>query len=253
MDDDDWEKEVDEAEAEAVYNEEWDEEQDGDEVADDWDAEPVEKKVEVNNPRKLTAKQLKKKQEELERKGRKMTEEEREAEVARQKAAIQKSNELLIDDMFGGEDFGDDGDGADAVDGFDRDKVKQKANEDLFGGESDFEEEEKKEEEPEMKAFPVTNEAEVNEFAKYAAEKIKKAPGNKLVIKFLKELIKGATENLNMDDVKQVQKELNNVYNVKRVEHNQKKQKKKKPTLKVAKSSRNDFDLDDGDYGDDFF
>lgn len=75
-----------------------------------------------------------------------------------------------------------------------------------------------------------------------------------------------------MDDIKQVQKEINNVYNVKRVEHNQKKQKKKsepiwnidphthnaphsEPTLKVKKSSaKDDFDLDGGeDYGDDFF
>lgn len=84
---------------------------------------------------------------------------------------------MLIDDLFGGEDFGDDGDDGEAVDGFDRDKVKQQANEDLFGG-SDIEDEEKKEEKekPEMKAFPVTTETEVAEFAKFASEKIRKAP-----------------------------------------------------------------------------
>mmetsp|Transcript_7217 Transcript_7217/g.13411 ORF Transcript_7217/g.13411 Transcript_7217/m.13411 type:complete len:260 (-) Transcript_7217:253-1032(-) len=256
--DDDWEKQAEAEEEE----ERWAGEDEDDDVGSDWDAEPkvVEKKVEVNKPKKLSAKQLAKKQAELERDSKRrsaaMTEEERLAEKLRQEAAIQKSNENLIDDLFGEAEFGGDEDDGPAVDGFDRDVIKQKANEDLFGGSDDEDPEEEEKEEPAMKAFPVTTEKEVEEFATFVSEKIKKAKATKLMIHFLKQVLKQSTADFKMDDVKLVQKELTQIYNVKRVEHNQKKHKKKKPTLKMGRGRANDdmFGGDD-DYGDgdDFF
>jgi len=261
---DDWEKEALEEEEEDKWA---GEDADDDDALDAWDAEPEEpkteaKKKQVAKPKKLSKKQLEKKQADMERDARRklgaMNEEEREAERARQLAAIQKSNELLIDDVFGGEqDFGGDEEETPAVDGFDRDAVKAKANEDLFGVDDDEdEEEEKKEEEDNLKDFPVTTEKEMEELSSFIAKKLKKAPGTKLVIHFLKDMLKKGTEDMKMDDVKLVQKELTNIYNIKRVEHNQKKQKKKKPTLKMKSKGRgDDFDLDGGDddFGDDFF
>mmetsp|Transcript_5401 Transcript_5401/g.8518 ORF Transcript_5401/g.8518 Transcript_5401/m.8518 type:complete len:109 (-) Transcript_5401:105-431(-) len=106
-----------------------------------------------------------------------------------------------------------------------------------------------------MKDFKVDSEGDVTDFAKFVADKIKKAPGHKLVIKFLDEVLKGATENFQMNDVKIVQKNLTQIYNVKRLEFNQKKNaKKKKPTLKMKLKSRaDDFDFADDYGGDDDF
>mmetsp|Transcript_4648 Transcript_4648/g.6579 ORF Transcript_4648/g.6579 Transcript_4648/m.6579 type:complete len:258 (-) Transcript_4648:192-965(-) len=254
--DDDWEKQADHEEDD---EEKWAGE-DEDDVAEDWDADPAEKepkKVEVNNPKKLSKKQLARQQEKLERKANALTEEEKLAEALKQKAAMQKANDELIDDLFGDNDFGGDEDDAPAVDGFDRDKVKEQANDDLFGGASGDEEENEEEQKDEpMKDFKVNTEPEVAEFATFVSNKIKTAPGRKLIIKFLGDILKQTTEDFTIDDVKKVQKDLNQIYNVKRVEHNQKKQKKKKPTIKMSQRSRaDDFDLDGGDYGgdDDFF
>eukprot|EP00954_Amorphochlora_amoebiformis_P010216 798835-Amorphochlora_amoeboformis.AAC.3 len=159
---------------------------------------------------------------------------------------------------------GDEDDEAEEVDGFDRDAVKAKANEDLFGGSDDDEKEEIEEEKAEMKQFPCSTEEEVNEFAEFCAEKIKKAKvpsaatlvysdgtgfavepakfsATKLVIKYFKELIKKGTSELKLEDVRLIQKELTQVYNVKRVEKNQKAQKKKKPTIKMSKRGGGDL------------
>uniref|UniRef100_A0A7S0DSE3 Eukaryotic translation initiation factor 3 30 kDa subunit n=1 Tax=Amorphochlora amoebiformis TaxID=1561963 RepID=A0A7S0DSE3_9EUKA len=247
MDDDEWDKAGEGEDEEVIDN--WEGEDEDDNVDEAWDAEPEEKpekKVEINNPKKLSAKQLAKKQEELERDGKrmlkKMTAKERHEEKLRQEAAIQKANENLIDDVFGENDFGgDEDDEAEEVDGFDRDAVKAKANEDLFGGSDDDEKEEIEEEKAEMKQFPCSTEEEVNEFAEFCAEKIKKAKATKLVIKYFKELIKKGTSELKLEDVRLIQKELTQVYNVKRVEKNQKAQKKKKPTIKMSKRGGGDL------------
>mmetsp|Transcript_13289 Transcript_13289/g.21695 ORF Transcript_13289/g.21695 Transcript_13289/m.21695 type:complete len:258 (-) Transcript_13289:165-938(-) len=244
--DDDWETAADAAQEDEL--EDWEKDADeedeldkakyeGEDEEDDWDADPSEKKKTSSRPKqpakpkKLTAKQVERQQKKLEMKGRRMTAEEKEAEKAKKEAAILKMNEAQIDDMFGDNDFGDDDDIEDdgaAIDGFDRDKVKAQANEALFGAEEDYEDEEEEKEEDKMKDFKVDSEGDVTDFAKFVADKIKKAPGHKLVIKFLDEVLKGATENFQMNDVKIVQKNLTQIYNVKRLEFNQKKNAKKK-------------------------
>ncbi len=273
MSDDDWQADTDDEQVEA-----WDGAEDArdDDMGDAWDADSDEerKKAEArakdaaagSRGKKLSLKQLSKRQEQLEREARQASEaggeQAREASRMLTKKKIQEANEALIDDLFGEADFGgDEGDGkeesAPAVDGFDTDAVKKKANEALFGGESDSDSEDEKKDEAPMKEFSVATEEEVVEFANFVGTKIKTAKKTALIIKFLGEVLRNATEKFQMDDVKKVQKELNKIYNAKRVEYNQKKQakRKKKPTLKMGGGKRGGgFDLDDrGGFDDDDF
>jgi len=228
-------------------------------LGDDWDAEPEEKKKPVAPVKKaLTKRQIAKKREEEERQAAIKRREAAKAskgadpmDKAAIKKAIDDSNNMLCDDLFGG-------------DGFEAPEGGEFKNEQLESDNLDMvvdlknlklADVRKKEK---LEDDPLKTKADFKKFAEKVSKMVndKGEKNQKYILEFLNTVINQTTSKMKLDDVNLAKKTLNVICTKKQKEESNKKKKgNKKAQLTMSRGNDDMFD-DGGNYDDgldDFF